>query len=121
MIRSVCALTVFLALTASAPAMAQPATMGLPNAVTAADLATVQAEQQRQAVALENRLNAQDAQRRADDAVDTLRALSATPALSFAPPPPPRATPDPSSMASIPDARLAKSNARVQRAAENRR
>jgi len=115
------ALTLLVVLAAAAPAAAQTLPVYPPGYVTDGELAAAQAEQRRRDVALENRLNAQDAQRRADEGVSDLRDLSSRSTLSFAPPPGPRAAPDAAAMATIPDARLSQSNARVREAAKNRR
>lgn len=110
-------LVLVLAVGVGAPATAQTP----PGYVADGDFAEALAAQRRRDVALENRLNALDAQRRADEGVSALREQSARATLSFAPPPGPRATPDAGDMATIPDARLSQSNARVRQAAENRR
>jgi hypothetical protein len=105
---------------AAGPALAQ-VPFGAPPGVQAGDYANqVELDRQRM-VALENELNARDAARRAEAAVRTL-----------APPPLPlplagssttggHAIASASSGASIPDDRLAASNARVRAAADNRR
>lgn len=110
-------LVLALAAGVAAPAVAQIA----PGYPSDGDFAEAQAAQRRREVALDNRLNALDAQRRADEAVSALREQSAQARLPFAPPPGPRAAPDAGGMATIPDARLSQSNARVREAAENRR
>ncbi|WP_374572698.1 hypothetical protein [Phenylobacterium sp.] len=104
------------------PALAQTP----PDLVSQGDLAIQNAEAQaaanRREVSLENRLNAQDAALRAETAVRALQDQSAQAATAI---PPPAlagaASVSLGDMASIPDERLAASNARVREAAQNRR
>jgi hypothetical protein len=104
-------------LAAPATVAAQTATPRVPD-----DVWMQQQLDRQRAVALENELNAREATRRADEAVRSLQAMgqaSSTP--SFDVTPAPRTPPPPGAIVSIPDARLAASNARVKAAAENRR
>ncbi|MFN3523560.1 MAG: hypothetical protein ACK4YQ_15040 [Phenylobacterium sp.] len=103
----------------AAPAAAQAPGGYIPGYVTEGEAAAAEAAARQRQVDLENRLNALEAARRADEAVRTLREQSARSTLSFAPPPGPRAVPE--GLATIPDERLARSNQRVREAAANRR
>jgi len=109
-----------LALMIAAPAAAQTP----PGYVTEGEWAAAEAAARQREVALENRLNALDAARRAEEGIQALREQSErarSPSLSEPYVTAPRALPDPGGMATIPDSRLARSNARVREAAENRR
>lgn len=99
-----------------APAAAQTAAGVLPG-----EYATHLEQERQRAIALENELNAREAARRAEEAVRSLQAQSRGSTLTFDVTPAIRSTPAPGAMATIPDAWLAASNARVKAAAENRR
>jgi hypothetical protein len=113
--------TPWLALAALAVASTAAAQPHIPGYVSEGEAAAAEAAARQRQVDLENRLNALDAQRRADEGVRSLRDMSEGSRLSFAPPQGPRTPPLASGMATIPDDRLAASNARVRAAAENRR
>lgn len=121
MIAAMRALTLLLLLAAAAPAAAQVPAPLEPGYADRAEWAAAQEAARRREVALENQLNAQDAARRADEGVRALQGQADRAQLSFVSPPGPPAAPRASDMATIPDARLAASNARVRAAASNRR
>jgi hypothetical protein len=118
-------LLALLALAAATPAAAQStaAELALQNDL----LAQQQAAQQR-AVALDNQLMALEAQIRTERALADIRAQSARPYLPLPPLPPGEAGPRPpspqidtSKLVSIPDDRLAASNAAVREVTQGRR
>jgi hypothetical protein len=108
---------------AAPPACAQPLQRpslqeGLDAANQAMALQAQQDQLARQAVLQQNQLTVLEAQIRTEQAIADIQAHSRTPQI---PPPPSGASPnlDASQLASIPDSRLAESNARVKAAAAN--
>lgn len=112
-------LTASIAAAAGAPA-AQTIQQQTALNIQESQLRAREAMANRQAIGLQNQMQAVDAQLRTQQSLADVRAQSYSPAL---PPPPPGATPyiDTSQLASIPDDKLAASNARVREAAANRR
>jgi hypothetical protein len=115
------ALIVVLALAAAAPASAQVA-RGIVFSQDAQRLAEAQAARSRDIVTT-NELSTLQAQAQTNQALSDIGALRARPAVPAVAPGPhgPAARIDTSKFASIPDAALAASYARVRAAAENRR
>jgi hypothetical protein len=113
------------AICAAAPALGQPLTGGVSIQQTLdlqSRLGVLHAQQDamaRQAVVLQNQLTSLDIQLRGLQAIEGLREQGVTPTLP--PPAGPDARIDPSQLASIPDDRLAASNARVQAVVRNQR
>jgi hypothetical protein len=108
---------------AASPACAQPLQPpslrdGLDAANRAVALQAQQDQLARQAVLQQNQLTVLEAQIRTQQAIGDIQAQSREPQI---PPPPSGAAPilDTSQLASIPDSRLAESNARVKAAAAN--
>jgi hypothetical protein len=122
------AISLALILAAAGPAVAAPplnpgVAPGL-QAPTQLELNALRAQQdmaQRQAIARDNEAAALDAQLRAERSVAEVRAQSMTPTIPAPPPGAPPAHLDVSGLASIPDATLADSDAKVRAAAKNRR
>ncbi len=116
------ALVLALAVAVPAPALAQDF-----NAILMENQMRAEQELARQrGVALHNELMALDARVRSEQAIRDIQAQGRTPRLPLPPEPqpPPPATPPPfdsGQIASIPDAALSASNARVREASENRR
>lgn len=115
------ALVVILALAAASPAAAQ-AYRGLAQAQEAQRIADAQAARSRD-IATTNELSTLQAQVQTNQALSDVAALRARPAVPTVPfnPAAPAPRIDASQFASIPDATLAASNARVRAAADNRR
>jgi hypothetical protein len=112
--------------TAASPAAAQPLQnpsfqQHMDDQLRASELQAQQEMANRQAVIQQNRLTVLEAQVRTQQAIADVQAQAGSPRLT--PPPQGGAAPnlDPGRFASIPDAALAASNARVKAAAENRR
>ena len=108
-----------LALAFAAPVAAQ--VPGAAGYVTQGEFDAAREAARRREVELENRLNALDATRRADEAVRSLREQADRAQPGLTPVPGLRLKLDPGPYAAIPDAWLAESNERVRAAAANRR
>lgn len=112
--------SILLTFAMAGPAMAQPYLAAQArDAQTQADLQALRYRE----VQITNELAALQARLQAEQAVSNLQAARASPTLTYAPrrPDAPPLVIDLSQMASIPDATLAQSNARVRAAANNRR
>jgi len=116
------ALFLALALAAPAPALAQD----FNNILLENQMRAEQDMARQRGVALQNEFMALDARVRTEQTIRDVQAQARTPRLPLPPerqPPPPTTAPpfDAGQIASIPDAALAASNARVREASENRR
>jgi predicted small lipoprotein YifL len=109
---------------AATPGLAQPLQtpsfqQHMDDQLRASELQAQQEMANRQAVIQQNQLTALEAQVRTQQAIADIAASGRSPRLAS--PPGAAASLDPGSYASIPDDKLAASNARVKAAAENRR